>query len=82
MLPTHRLTPTFKGVAEVTPHRHLSRRPQIEKEKVLQGGLEMRKLKIDDTTHFLLREAFKRDVHYESEPELFYLDLSSLLDLL
>lgn len=37
----------------------------------------MRKLKIDDTTRFLLREAFKRDVPYEPEPTLFYLDLST-----
>lgn len=37
----------------------------------------MRKLKVDDTTRFLLREAFKRDVPYEAEPTLFYLDLST-----
>lgn len=37
----------------------------------------MRKLEIDDTTRFLLREAFKRDVPYEPEPTLFYLDLST-----
>lgn len=37
----------------------------------------MRKLKIDDVTRFLLREAFKQDADYELNPQLYYLDLST-----
>ena len=37
----------------------------------------MRKLKIDDHTRFLLREAFKEDKDYELHPKLWYLDLST-----
>ena len=37
----------------------------------------MRKLKIDDHTRFLLREAFKQDADYGLNPQLYYLDLST-----
>ena len=67
----------MSGCGRGDPTPSSERQATYDRESVLQGGLEMRKLKIDHGARFLLRQAFKQDVNYELHPQSFYLDLST-----